>query len=122
MESLARCPRIAVILVNWRGADDTIECLETLLRCPVPLRVIVCDNDSGDGSVDKIAAWARGDRPAYAKSEALAHLSMPPVAKPVEFAVLPRKEVEQAQSCDARLTIVETGANLGFAEIGRAHV
>lgn len=114
MEPLAS-PRLAVILVNWRGSDDTIECLESLLRCPTPLRVIVCDNASGDGSVEKIAAWARGDLPAVAKSEALAHLSAPPIAKPVNLTILNREEASRTRLPGPGLTLVETGGNLGFA-------
>ena len=45
--------RCGIVLVNWKGAQDTIECLESLLRLDFPdYRVVVCDNDSGDGSAD----------------------------------------------------------------------
>ena len=44
----------AVVILNWNGADDTIECLESLLvndRTAVP---IVVDNGSNDDSVIRI--------------------------------------------------------------------
>ncbi len=107
--------RLAVVLVNWRGADDTIECLETLLRCPTPMKVIVCDNASGDGSVEKMQAWARGDLPAQAKSPAMAHLGTPPIAKPIAITTVSRAQASQMRLSGAGLTIVETGGNLGFA-------
>ena len=49
----------SVILVNYRGADDTITCLQHLLEMDWPadrLELIVVDNDSGDGSSERIRA------------------------------------------------------------------
>ena len=54
-------PRVAVIVLNWNGWADTIECLESLLRIDYSEYVaIVCDNGSSDGSTRKIRAWAEG--------------------------------------------------------------
>lgn len=74
---------LAVVLVNYRSARDTIECLESLLRSERPVRVIVVDNASGDGSVEMIRAWANGHTQASAAHAPLAGLSSPPVAKPI---------------------------------------
>lgn len=55
-------PDVSVVVVNYRGADDTITCLRALhgdLRYPADkLQVIVVDNASGDGSADRIRAAA----------------------------------------------------------------
>lgn len=115
MESLSGQAELAVILVNWRGAEDTIECLESLLRCPVPMRIIICDNASGDGSVERIARWAQGAERHVPKSAALAHLTNPPVPKPLPLQRLDREDLETAAANGAGLTLVQTGANLGFA-------
>jgi GT2 family glycosyltransferase len=65
-----KAPATCAVVVNWNGWQDTILCLETLLEQDVPLRVVVCDNGSGDGSVRQISAWLdlrcpawRGDAP-----------------------------------------------------------
>ena len=51
--------RTYVVLLNWRGWRDTIACLESLFGSErAGLRVIVCDNDSGDGSLERIIDWA----------------------------------------------------------------
>lgn len=50
---------VSVVLVNYKGADDTITCLRSLEDLDWPrelLEVVVVDNDSGDGSAEKIAA------------------------------------------------------------------
>ncbi|WP_190821300.1 glycosyltransferase [Saccharopolyspora pogona] len=55
-------PVVSVIVVNYRGADDTITCLRALredLDYPADrLEVICVDNASGDGSAEQIRAAA----------------------------------------------------------------
>ncbi|NTW39980.1 MAG: glycosyltransferase, partial [Cellulomonadaceae bacterium] len=51
--------RVSIVLVNYKGADDTITCLESLGLLDWPadqLELIVVDNDSNDGSAGRIAA------------------------------------------------------------------
>lgn len=48
---------IAVVIVNWNGADDTLAVLEELSRVETPdLRIFVVDNGSGDDSVERLEA------------------------------------------------------------------
>ncbi len=54
---------VSVVLVNYRGADDTITCLQALAGLPWPaerLEVICVDNGSGDGSLERIRAAGTG--------------------------------------------------------------
>jgi GT2 family glycosyltransferase len=48
--------RVAVVLVNWNGASDTLATLSSLDRVvgAEALRVIVVDNGSSDGSVERL--------------------------------------------------------------------
>src|SRR3546814_3656937 len=94
MESLEKAP-LAVIMVNWPSAEDTIECLESLMHSQQPMRLIVCANQSGGGSVEQILAWARGERPVEPKSDTLAHLTRPQVPTPVEHVVLHSQQAEE---------------------------
>lgn len=50
---------VAVILVNWNGWRDTLECLDSLLqmRAPGRLHLSVTDNASTDDSVERICVW-----------------------------------------------------------------
>jgi GT2 family glycosyltransferase len=116
-------PRLGVILVNYGRADDTIECLESVLRSTIPLRVAVVDNSS-DGSLDRIAEWARGERPAPEPAQ-LAALTTPPMPKPVDHDRLTAAEARARPPGAARLTLIDAGGNLGFAggnNIGLAHL
>jgi len=54
---------VTVILVNYKGADDTITALRAFDAVDWPadrLELVVVDNDSGDGSVEKIRAAVPG--------------------------------------------------------------
>ncbi len=108
-------PRLGVVLVNWRRADDTIECLESLLRSTIRLRVVVVDNGSGDGSAERIAAWAAGDVAPAAASPAMAALSTPPLAKPLRLRRLDAGAAASGVPDDADITLIDAGGNLGFA-------
>ncbi|MBJ6724252.1 glycosyltransferase family 2 protein [Geomesophilobacter sediminis] len=107
--------RVYVVLVNWNGARDTVECLESLFRSEYPdFRVVVCDNDSSDGSVGHLLDWASGRTPYCAPGAVLGGLTAVPVPKPVEHSLLDGPAAEDAP-CSAPLTIIRTGKNLGFA-------
>ena len=52
-------PVVSVVIVNFRGADDTIACLQACGHLNWPhdqFELIVVDNASGDGSVERIGA------------------------------------------------------------------
>ena len=86
-------PRFGVIVVNWKNVPDTIDCLDSLASaCPRPDRVVVVDNGSADGSIEQLVEWATTRGVAY-------ELGRPGASAPGA----------------AWLTIVDAGANLGFA-------
>lgn len=48
-------PRVAIIIVNWNGAEDTIECVESLQRVSYPnATVVVVDNASTGKDVQRL--------------------------------------------------------------------
>jgi len=54
-DNRASKPKVAIILLNWNGKKDTLECLASLEKASYPNReVIVVDNGSHDGSVQVI--------------------------------------------------------------------
>jgi len=113
-------PMVYVLIVNWNGWQDTIECLESVFRLDYPsFRVIVCDNGSQDGSLEHIKAWAEGRLDvAISQHNPLRSLTHPPVPKPIAYVKYDREHAESGGDpgdADYRLVLVETGANLGFA-------
>jgi GT2 family glycosyltransferase len=50
-------PRVYVIILNWNGKEDTLQCLRSVQEVDYPrYRVLVVDNASTDGSVEAIRA------------------------------------------------------------------
>lgn len=112
--------RVCVVIVNWNGWRDTLECLESLLRSDIDsLTVVVCDNASEDGSAERIRDWAEGRvAVCVAPHSPLRYLSHPPLLKPVTLAEYTREEAEAGgdlEQVEAAVILVHTGANLGFA-------
>lgn len=108
-------PRLGIVLVNWNGWSDTVECLESVLRGTLPVHVVVVDNASHDGSIARIAEWSAGRCDAVAAAPAMQRLSSPPIAKPVAMATIDAATALASPPADVPLTIIDAGANLGFA-------
>jgi len=108
----------AIILLNWNGWRDTIECLESVFRLSdVDFRVIVCDNASTDGSLDNVKRWARGELAAECQNPKLSHLVYPGCPKPIPYSEWDRDQAQRGQIFDdgSRLILINNGSNLGFA-------
>lgn len=53
--------KVSIIILNWNGWDDTIECLESLYKINYPnYDTIIVDNDSKNDSIEKIKEYADG--------------------------------------------------------------
>lgn len=54
-------PKVSIIILNWNGWKDAIECLESLYQITYPnYEVIVVDNGSEDDSIQKIKEYCEG--------------------------------------------------------------
>ncbi|MGB9980626.1 glycosyltransferase family 2 protein [Methanobacterium sp.] len=54
-------PNVSIIILNWNGWKDTIECLESLYQINYwDYNVIVVDNASSDNSIKKIKEYCEG--------------------------------------------------------------
>lgn len=91
--------KTTIVLLNWNGYEDTVACLESLLAArPTNFSIIVCDNDSHDGSVDKLTLWAEQNLPD-------------------NFLLIHRTAIDDGQFLmqEKKLALVQNGGNLGFA-------
>ena len=115
-------PRVYIIILNWNGWRDTIECLESIQRLDYPnYCTVVVDNGSQDDSCERIHAWARGN--ILVKSR---YVDSCGSEKPVSVVTYSRTdaenggipEIEQELSLLAaakKIVLIQSGENLGFA-------
>ncbi len=90
---------VAAVVLNWNGWEDTLECLESLMRSDrVPSQIVVCDNGSIDGSLARLREWA-----------ARSHVRYDDFASPAEALAAP------AGRARAPLAFIANGENRGFA-------
>lgn len=113
---------ICILILNWNNWQDTIECLESLQLLDYPsFEVIVVDNASTDGSIEKIKSWAEGKLPIISK-----FIEYSLDNKPLEVVYNDRKTAEGGGESEKekklaslppnkKLVLIQTGANLGFA-------
>ena len=114
-------PRVSFIILNWNGWKDTIECLESVFKIVYPsCSIIVVDNGSGDGSLEKIKQYLEGklvtESPFFTYSDD---------NKPIGYTEYSRKEAEaggiEKQTIhdvlpEKNLIIIKNEKNYGFAE------
>jgi len=115
-------PSVFILILNYNGWRDTIECLESVQRLSYSnYRIVVIDNGSTDGSMENIKAWATGELPVESK-----FFNYDPSTKPVrwieydrptaEAGGLPELEGEiEDLPPNRRMILIQTGANLGYA-------
>jgi GT2 family glycosyltransferase len=115
-------PRVYIIILNWNGWRDTIECLESIHRSDYPnYYTVVVDNGSRDDSCERIQAWARGDISVESR-----YIDSYGDEKPVKVVSYDRaiaenggiQQIEQELSllsAGKRLILIQSGENLGFA-------
>jgi len=54
---VASNPLVGIVIINWRGEDQTSRCLDSLSGLEyAPYRVCVVDNGSADGSAERLSA------------------------------------------------------------------
>ena len=54
-------PSVSIIILNWNGWFDTVECLESIYNLNYSnYQVIVVDNNSSDDSIQKINDYTMG--------------------------------------------------------------
>jgi GT2 family glycosyltransferase len=105
-------PRVSVIIVNWNGWQDTLECLESLYKINYPnYDVVLIDNHSTDKSLEKIKDYAKGKikpQSSFFNSQS--------VNKPLEVVEYTEDEYfETPQKTNHQLFLIQNQDNYGFA-------
>jgi hypothetical protein len=114
-------PAVSVIVLNWNGWQDTIECLESLFEVAYQnYDVVVVDNGSEDGSLEKIEEYCANKtraRPRYSASGDRGQIKIAEFTRPQADTAAdrnPQKSRDAGHSC--ALALIENERNYGFAE------
>lgn len=107
-------PKVTIIILNWNGWQDTIECLESLYKINYPdYHVIVVDNASSNGSLQKIKEYCNGKL--EVKSSFFEYTRENKPLNILEYTEDELKSVENNQIPAFDLLIIKNNENHGFA-------
>ncbi|MEI6104898.1 MAG: glycosyltransferase family 2 protein [Methanothrix sp.] len=115
-------PRVGIIILNWNGWEDTIECLESLYQITYPnYEVIVVDNGSKDNSIEMIRKYCEGGMIVESN-----FISFNRENKPISIDEYTKDEMEIKSDItdiisedlppNRRLIIIKNKKNYGFAQ------
>jgi len=114
-------PRVSILLLNWNGWQDTLECLESLYQITYPnYDVILVDNGSEDESIEKIKEYCEGEIKVESK-----FFEYSIENKPIKIIEYTREEAEAGGGKEheivylcpnERLILIKNEKNYGFAE------
>ncbi len=112
--------RVAVVLVNWNGWRECIECLDALLaQDHRELHVFIVDNASGDDSLEHIARWCDHPvaAPAWRSLPGVVRLTAGAAPGPVPYrrVASPSADALAEAPPGCLVTLIEAGENRGFA-------
>jgi len=113
--------KVAFIILNWNGWEDTIECLESVYQIAYsPYDIVLVDNGSRDDSIQKIKNYAEGKIKVKSR-----FFQYSPENKPIYVKEYTKKELESSTSVKETIKAPASGKNLfliknddnyGFAE------
>lgn len=115
---VAQTPKVVIVVLNWNGWPDTVECVESILRADYSnIQIVICDNGSGDGSAERLREWADGTLEVEsAVTEGGHRWAYRPVPKPLPYAQYTRAlENPRFGTHDPKLIFVRVEKNLGYA-------
>ena len=118
-ESASPQPKVYIVIPNYQGWQDTLECLESIFRCRYSrYQVVVTDDHSSNGSLTHIQQWAKGD-------SLLRPVVDQPSTKPIPFVLYgnqeatrggdPEMEETRVTGNNYPLILIQNETNRGYA-------
>lgn len=121
-------PLVQIVVLTWNDWKGTLRNLERVFRSDyLNYRVIVVDNGSKDGSIERFKEWAEGKLLVDESGEASQLPTASPVPKPLPYVEYEKPTPEARvppSTVNPPLTLIQTGDNLGYAggnNVGIAH-
>jgi GT2 family glycosyltransferase len=108
--------RVSIILVNFNGEKDTIECIESILKSDYKnYQIIVVDNSGGEASLHFIQNWLLG-KSQHTVETLFPELVFPLQSKPCSVRSFREDEFRAlSQAPHENILLVKSNKNSGFA-------
>lgn len=104
-KTISQWPIVYIILLNWNGWQDTIECLDSLEKATYPnFNVVIIDNASANDSVARIRALIKERRIPLAEYKLESRKEQP----------VPINAEEPKKTSLRRVELISSAENLGF--------
>jgi GT2 family glycosyltransferase len=111
--------RVAIVLVNWNGWQECVECIDTVLaQAHQNFHIFIVDNDSRDQSLDRIVSWCAAPeaKPMWRRLPGVLRYTDNAPCNEVTYRVVSAVDHVLAPAPDScRVTLIHSGGNLGFA-------
>lgn len=110
--------RTTIIIINYNGSIDTIECIESIMNFEGDYNIIVVDNNSISEEFSYIEKWLNNkiciwvnNQPPYNRKI----IDVPTIKKNFLYTVLDENQVRLKNINVNKLTIIRSSKNIGFA-------
>ena len=114
--------KIYIIIVNYNNWQDTIECLESVLKNDYKnFQIIVVDNMSQNDSMKKIEQWLTGEQEVLiSDTSKFIHLYKPFKSKPLDYISYSRDDIynikDKKDTLSKSIILIQSGKNDGFSD------
>lgn len=117
-ETILPEPKVYIVVLNYNGWQDTIECLESLKKQTYTnCQIVVVDNCSQDNSATYLQQWISTSKSVYNSNSLIrsqTYFQSDKLVPPVIFDAV-ENESDSAIMGDEKIVLLQTSTNLGFA-------
>jgi hypothetical protein len=107
--------KVYIILVNYTSVEDTIECLESVLKSNYSnFQIFVVDNSPDDRSISHFLNWINNNSYDAIKTN-FAHLVFPLAHKPLKYSIVNETEFCNSDKLHENIITIIKAKNNGFA-------
>jgi len=89
-------PTVAIIVLNWNGWENSIECLESVYKIDYPnYHLILADNASSDESIEKIGEYCRGELKPVSNYVSYTDQNKPIMVQEIDYNEIEKTELKE---------------------------
>ena len=109
-------PKVYILVLNYNGWKDTIECVESLFKLDYSnVHIVIIDNASSDSSLAHIKDWAAGKHIISTNNPYYKKYTEPFINKPFPYHFVSVENPGTVDTNQIKLSIIESKTNNGYA-------